>query len=563
VTVARGELPTIANSDAAGEHVSVMGGVAWHNTATDEVIYAATPEGVPDNYVYVPPDEEAGDEYDVVTSPQGATYRSPQPSDEYDEQADLSVGQLVDGNPRASIDTPDAAQQYLEEFDPNNSEYEHWSGANYEKVDDGSIVKVWAGDMGFDEETALVTDVDGDTYTVVTRDGVEKTMSPAMDTMSFDPDTEAPLADVWNDSANRAADIETQTPSDDDSDGVEPDTWFDDSDLASTYPVPDEGLSPGATVDMNGQLAEVESTSTDGDITVSELSNGKTVSEVDGVLTQVSDTSRVDLGSEQYIEWNDDADYADGWYAIDDSVTETDGGLSVEATTAGGDTVSIDGVAVERDGLIDRKHEPTNLDVAEPDLTDAHESYDGSYPDNVDLEQNVSLEAVEDDLTDAQRDAVTRGLGKAQQLGLTDSVNEVLPMEVEGETPGMTLGRFEPESGTIRINTDQLRQETIDSLDDDFAVGDSVEDMLVHESIHAKHAEELRDGGMSTLQMREQYLRDELPEDERQIMEAAVSEYGASNPLEVVAEIGTQITLGREVPDEALYLYEKYGGPEL
>ena len=44
-----------------------------------------TPEGVPNGYVYVSPDEEVGDEYDVVESDAGGTYRSPQPVDEDDD----------------------------------------------------------------------------------------------------------------------------------------------------------------------------------------------------------------------------------------------------------------------------------------------------------------------------------------------------------------------------------------------------------------------------------------------------------------------------------------------
>jgi len=53
----------------------------WIQTETGEVVTAATPEGVPDDYVYVRPDEEVGDEYDVVESDSGGTYRSPNPTD--------------------------------------------------------------------------------------------------------------------------------------------------------------------------------------------------------------------------------------------------------------------------------------------------------------------------------------------------------------------------------------------------------------------------------------------------------------------------------------------------
>jgi len=100
VTVSRAEMHEITNTDPAWDHVSVMGGVGWHNTATDEVIYASTPEGVPDNYVYVPPDEEVGDEYDTVTSPQGATYRSPSPTDDTDDD----TGAATDPDPEEDID---------------------------------------------------------------------------------------------------------------------------------------------------------------------------------------------------------------------------------------------------------------------------------------------------------------------------------------------------------------------------------------------------------------------------------------------------------------------------
>jgi hypothetical protein len=100
VTVTRAEMNRIADADDAWSTVSVMGGVGWHNTNTDEVVFASTPEGVPDNYVYVAPDEEVGDEYDTVTSPQGATYRSPSPTDDTDDD----TGAATDPDPEEDID---------------------------------------------------------------------------------------------------------------------------------------------------------------------------------------------------------------------------------------------------------------------------------------------------------------------------------------------------------------------------------------------------------------------------------------------------------------------------
>lgn len=85
VTVTRAEMNRIADADASWTTVSVMGGVGWHNTDTNEVVFAGTPAGVPQNYIYVPPDESPGDEYDIVESDAGGTYRSPVPEADMDD----------------------------------------------------------------------------------------------------------------------------------------------------------------------------------------------------------------------------------------------------------------------------------------------------------------------------------------------------------------------------------------------------------------------------------------------------------------------------------------------
>jgi hypothetical protein len=213
--------------------------------------------------------------------------------------------------------------------------------------------------------------------------------------------------------------------------------------------------------------------------------------------------------------------------------------------------------------LIERKHQPVEVDSVKPDMVDAHEKYDGEYPDSTDLSDNLDISSIEGELDSEQKSQIQSGLGKVQELGTDSNVTGVSKMEVEGEASGMTLGRYEPETGEIKINTDRMNQETLDSVGDEFAVGDSVEDMVVHESIHAEHVEALEEQGWTPEEMREELLRSNLDEGEQEIMEDEISEYAASNPLEVVAEIGTKITLGEEVSDEALHVYEKYGGPEL
>jgi len=50
----------------------------------------ATPEGVPEGYEYIPPDEEPPEDHDVVESDRGATYISPEPVDDSSEMNSLS-----------------------------------------------------------------------------------------------------------------------------------------------------------------------------------------------------------------------------------------------------------------------------------------------------------------------------------------------------------------------------------------------------------------------------------------------------------------------------------------
>ena len=82
------------------------GGGRWIDREADAIITESNPEGVPDDYVYVAPDESVGDEYDVVESPHGATYRSPEPVDTDDESDE---GDSTDPYTEAVFsDVPDA-----------------------------------------------------------------------------------------------------------------------------------------------------------------------------------------------------------------------------------------------------------------------------------------------------------------------------------------------------------------------------------------------------------------------------------------------------------------------
>lgn len=76
----------------------------WIQTETEEIVTAATPEGVPDDYVYVPPDEEVGDDFDVVESQRGATYRSPEPVDDEDGETTTPLSERANEDGTISVE---------------------------------------------------------------------------------------------------------------------------------------------------------------------------------------------------------------------------------------------------------------------------------------------------------------------------------------------------------------------------------------------------------------------------------------------------------------------------
>lgn len=70
----------------------------------DPIETEATPEGVPEGYEYLSPDETPPDGHDVVQSPQGATYVSPEPVEEGDDDG---------GRPEGPIDLRDASNDEI------------------------------------------------------------------------------------------------------------------------------------------------------------------------------------------------------------------------------------------------------------------------------------------------------------------------------------------------------------------------------------------------------------------------------------------------------------------
>jgi len=528
-----------------------------------------TPQGVPPNAVSISDRSEAPEGASIVKGPGGGLYYVPAGNADggaASGDSTASVDDMADGEqPRAEIDTPEDAAEFLtDEFDEDDFDFNHWAGGgSFEKVTEGSVVKIWAGDMGFEEEKALVVeDLGDDEFRVVTPNGDEKTLAPSLDTMNFDAETEAPLADVWNDSENRGDDdVEPEVKTEEVEDNP---AWIEDLDFEEEFGAEiDTPPSVGSSVEVNGNLHRLTDETEDRGVEYYQTDEDSAVAEVDSVLTTVNEASNIETGATQYIQWSEQADMEDGWFNIDDEIQDDGGALMVDMVDENGDTHSVNGVAVEQEGLIERKHTPVEAESVQPENENAHTNYDGGYDDNPELPDNLSLDNISNNLDSEQTEQISRGLSKASDLGFTDRVEGIEELDVGGEAAGETLARFEPETGTIKINTDNMTQETLDGLSDDFGVGDTVEDMVVHETVHAAHAAALEDEGWTPEEMREDLLRSSLDSGEQQLIEDEISDYGASNPLEVVAEVGTKVTKGEEVSNEVMHIYERYGGPDL
>lgn len=132
-------------------------------------------------------------------------------------------------------------------------------------------------------------------------------------------------------------------------------------------------------------------------------------------------------------------------------------------------------------------------------------------------------------------------------------VERLHSVKEEGGAMGAAPGSYNYEDNELYLNPDTIRDAGDGSVSfDNDVVPDTVEDIVVHEMMHAAHF-----AGEGNPEY-EEHLSDE----EREYLADAVSEYAASNPLEAVAEIGTMHAKGEEVEDRMWDIYEKYGGPD-
>lgn len=339
---------------------------------------------------------------------------------------------------------------------------------------------------------------------------------------------------------------------------VKPD-WFEDD--VAQYGQLEEMPTEGDYLNIGGEIKQIDVREGN---TVStpakyEWSEPEEYRFIDGVATSktdgVGDQDAVIFdGETSYLEFSDDSELEDGWYNSKDGDV---GQSTVVVESESGEKSEIPRVSPEA------KYTPASSERLTHSMGTPWEKYQGQeYPTDARITDTLQYESEIgeiDSLSDRQTDAVANGLAKADDWDLIDDLDKITASDslraVAGYKPGLNLMVFNPDSFT---------DEKYEEIEEGKYATESLEDTVIHESVHVKHAKKMKDDpdiDFSTLA--QELVNDRLETGERDMIREFVSDYAGVNAFEVVAEVGVKILKGEEVRDEAMYLYEKYYGPEL
>lgn len=488
-------------------------------------------EEVPDHAEHLPPDEEPPEDSQVIIGPRGGRYVVEEPVDEEPE----------DGVPEfdpAEVGPEEAAQILDELIDQDLSEDVDWSAVDDpDEVGVGDAIE-YLNPETFEFETGIIVGEDDYMLDVMTAEGRAEINAGDLNRV-YEP---------WEppEGVDEEEPADEEETVDEEPDGPDME-WFEEVEQLPEWE-PESIEADGAVV-IDGDVYE-------GQIDDDGRIGGSQYFIVDGqILHRVG--HHLEQQGTQYVEFSEESEYEDGWYqGVADDYELVDGTYHVEVIDENGEEQLIP--AGEPEGV----HRPVESESIDHDMGTPWEAYEPEYEPAESAPEGVDPESLESAVADGtiderQQEAIYTGFQKAADVGLLDRTEEV---GVDEEMN--SIGRYDPEDHSIVFQPEQFTDEMMESLSDEHFVGESLEDVAVHEAMHSLHTEVL-EAEMTVEEIMDDLLQQDLPVGEAQIMNEDVSRYAASNPLEVVAEVGTKILRGEEVSDRALYIYEKYGGPEL
>jgi len=157
---------------------------------------------------------------------------------------------------------------------------------------------------------------------------------------------------------------------------------------------------------------------------------------------------------------------------------------------------------------------------------------------------------------------------KELMVTLTQAAHDGILGEVEeiGHAAGKKQAAYNFDDKELRINSD-VTSEMLEGFDEEFAVGDSIEWLMLHELGHANHHTEIGDideaddylfeGSLTSTRDGEWIGIERL-----NIAEDKVSEYARTSPCEFVAEVFAGLALGQEFPERIMKMYNEFDGPD-
>ena len=198
----------------------------------------------------------------------------------------------------------------------------------------------------------------------------------------------------------------------------------------------------------------------------------------------------------------------------------------------------------------------------EQEVTEIIENEDNEALENYIAEQ-TDVEDVDLPLMEMSEDdkvQLSATLAHAGEVGMTENIDEI-----NTETPGDAYGVFNFNTKELGFSFDLSSDTFQEDYDEDYAVGDDLEYLALHEMAHSQHEmqlseEEYNEVADNTLAVNRE--GEWVGMERADAVEDNVSTYAVKNGAELVAEMFAGLAMGEEYSDDMMEIYEEYDGPD-
>lgn len=196
--------------------------------------------------------------------------------------------------------------------------------------------------------------------------------------------------------------------------------------------------------------------------------------------------------------------------------------------------------------------------MVEDELDEIRERINGEITERK-IEEQTGIPTVDFRRIEDERDIILRVYSHPAIKPHLSNVERLIDYNPEDEREfhytGLSPAIYEENTNTIRISKSALGGDAKDEK----MVGGTPTTTLIHEAGHASHDENLEAEDISRFELPGPKIRDNADE-----IRDGVSEYALTDEAEFVAETFTALTLGKDVPDAVVEIYQDdFFGPEV